>query len=56
MEAFGELMFESSPPSELAVSTVNYTDTDGTELRGYLAKPESSPPTGSLLPAVVILP
>lgn len=53
MEAFGELTFESSPPSTLTTSAVNYTDIDGTELRGYLAKPVTT--SAALLPAIVII-
>jgi len=53
-EAFGEIVYESSPPNMTSVEAVNYTDVDGTELRSYIAMPgdEWQRPR----PAVVIIP
>lgn len=53
-EALGVTGFVSEQPDSVNVEDVNYTDVDGTELRGYLAKPSDewqSPYT-----TVVILP
>eukprot|EP00980_Cylindrotheca_fusiformis_P029444 scaffold23476_cov125-Cylindrotheca_fusiformis.AAC.12 len=52
-EAFGITTFESAEPDGFdSVTAVDYNDTDGTALRGWLAMPNSTGPS----PAVVILP
>jgi dienelactone hydrolase len=38
-DAFGFISFKSEQPESANVVNVDYTDVDGTELRGYLAKP-----------------
>jgi hypothetical protein len=55
MEAFGELAFASSPPAVVDIASVDYVDTDGTQLRGYLALPKDPMDVG-LRPTVVIIP
>lgn len=53
-ECFGEKPFQSEPPAVTEVEAVNYTDVDGTELRGYLAMPSSD--WQRPLPAVLVIP
>jgi hypothetical protein len=55
MEAFGKSAFASSPPETLDFTAVDYVDTDGTQLRGYLALPKDSMDVG-LRPTIVIIP
>jgi dienelactone hydrolase len=53
-EAFGIEEFEGNRPAAFDVTAVNYTDVDGAELTGYLAKPAMM--ESGVVPAVVILP
>jgi dienelactone hydrolase len=56
MEAFGDLTYESSPPAALdIIEPVDYVDADGTQLRGYLARP-TEPIADGPIPAIVIIP
>ncbi len=55
-EVFGETSFEYDPLPIDGIEAVNYTDsTDGKELRGYVARPDSTKFQGPH-PAVVIVP
>jgi dienelactone hydrolase len=53
-EAFGEEPFDGMKPASTNVTSVDYTDVDGAELRGYVSVPSSNYETPA--PAVVILP
>lgn len=55
-EAFGLTQYQSAQPDSFdSVMAVEYNDTDGTQLKGWLAMPDSEI-WGSPAPAVVILP
>lgn len=55
-EAFGITQFQSAQPDGIeSVMAVDYNDTDGTQLKGWLAMPDSMT-WQRPLPAVVILP
>lgn len=53
-EAFGEEPFDGMKPASTNVTSVDYTDVDGAELRGYVSVPSADFETPA--PAVVILP
>jgi len=54
-ESFGLIEYDGMEPNASNVVSVNYTDVDGTELRGYLALPEADKLV-TPAPVVIVLP
>lgn len=54
-ESFSKIEYDGMEPSASNVVSVNYTDVDGTELRGYLALPDADKLV-TPAPVVIVLP